>query len=102
VVASGHEVDRHPHQRPLDDLAALERPGEVRTREPVATRPQPDVRRWRVLRLETADPLEGPPEATPAALEQRLSREQRAVQPTRRERGSGDDALSPRSSSSGR
>jgi beta-lactam-binding protein with PASTA domain len=73
-------VDRHPHQRPLYDRAPLERAREVVALESGQARPEPDVRRGRVLRLDSAHALEGPWERELGALEQQLPREERAVQ----------------------
>ena len=57
-------------------------------REPVEPRPQPDVHRRRVLRLDPADALERARDRHPAPLEQQLPREQGPVQLTL-----GEDSL---------
>jgi hypothetical protein len=47
---------------------------------PLQARPQPDVHRWRVLRLQRAHALERPRDRRAPAFEQELAREQRAVE----------------------
>ena len=53
------DVDRRAHERRLHRLPPLERSGEVAEREAVEPRPEADVRRRCVLRLEPRDALEG-------------------------------------------
>ena len=48
--------------------------------EALEPRPEPDVHRGRVLRLDPADPVEGLRDWRPRALEQQLAREQGTVQ----------------------
>jgi hypothetical protein len=72
-------MDREAHQRALDDGAPLERAIERVALEPVEPRPQSDVHRRRVLRLDAADPLERLRQAVSLALEEELAREQCAV-----------------------
>ena len=93
VVARRDDVDRRAHQRPLDGATALQRAGQVVAREAVEHRPQPNVRRRRVLRLEAADALERAADREPRPREQELAREERAVQPPRRERHGRTAAL---------
>jgi hypothetical protein len=78
-------VDGRAHERALNGPLPLERAGEIAELEGVDHRPEPDVRRGRVLRLQAADPLERSTERHSRALEQELAREQRPVQPARRE-----------------
>jgi len=51
-------VDRVPHQRGLHDGAPLERGGQRVALEALQPRPQADVHRRRVLRLDAGDLLE--------------------------------------------
>ena len=85
VVASRDDVDRAAHERRLNDGSTLEGPGEIVPSEAVEARPQPDVGVRRVLVLDTADSLERARDRQAGALEQELSREQRAVQLAPRE-----------------
>ena len=80
VVARGDEVDRRAHQRPLHDAAALQRARQRVALEALQPRPQPDVHRRRVLRLQAAHALERPRDRERRALEQHLAGEQRAVE----------------------
>ena len=73
-------MDRRPHHRGLDDAPALEPAGDGVALEPLDPRPEPDVHRRRVLRLEPAHPLEHARQRRAHALEQHLPREERAVQ----------------------
>ena len=86
VVAARDEVDRGPHQRRLDDRPPLERARECVALEPVQPRPQADVHRGRVLRLDPADPLERPRDRRPRPLQQVLAGEEGPVQVALRER----------------
>ena len=60
VVRGADHVERRAHERALDDGPLRERAVEVRGLEPGQTRPEPDVRRRRLLRLEATDPFEWP------------------------------------------
>ena len=80
VLAPRHDVDRHPHQRRLDDAAVLEGRRERVAREVAQSRPQPDVARWRVLRLEAADLLDRVGDRERRAFEEELARQQGAIQ----------------------
>jgi hypothetical protein len=80
VVALGDEMDRRPHQRPLDDGLPAQRAGELVPLEALEPRPEPDVRRGRVLRLDPADPFQRAGQRRLRPLEQELPREQRPVQ----------------------
>ena len=73
-------MDRRTHERRLHDRPPFERPRQVVASKAVEARPQPDVRVRRVLVLDAADPLERARDRQAHALEQQLSREQRAVQ----------------------
>jgi hypothetical protein len=73
-------VDRRAHERSLHDLAPLERARERISLEAGDARPQPDVHRRRVLRLECPHPLERLRQGELLALEQQLAGEQRPVQ----------------------
>jgi hypothetical protein len=79
-------VDRRPHHRPLDDAPLHERTGQLIAFEPLEARPEPDVHRRGVLRLDPADPFQGAGERRLRALEQQLPPEQRPVQFPLRER----------------
>ena len=68
VVGRRHQVDRHPHERPLDDRPLLEQPGEVVAAEPLDPRPQADVHRRRVLGLQAAHQLQRPGDTDPGPL----------------------------------
>src|SRR5262249_44231418 len=85
VVPGGDEMDRSSHQRSLYDGAAVQRTGERGTLEGGEPRPQPDVHRGRVLRLDPADAFEGARDRKGRPLEQELPRQHRSVQLTRRE-----------------
>ena len=80
VVLARDQVDRAAHQRALDDAALLERAGEVGALEPLQARPQPDVHRRRVLRLQPGHPLEQPRDGIGGALEQALAGQEGAVE----------------------
>ena len=86
VVPRGDDVDRRAHERALHRVLALECSCEGVALEPVEHRPEPDVRRRRVLRLEPGDTLECPAERELRPGEQQLAREERPVEPPRRER----------------
>ena len=58
----------------------LERGGEIGPRETFDSRPQPDVRRRRVLGLKPADALEDGRDGRPCACEELLSREHGPLQ----------------------
>jgi hypothetical protein len=73
-------VDRRSKQGALDDRAPLEGPGERVALEPLEPCVEADVHRWRVLRLDPADPLERFGHRHPPGLEQQLACQQRAVQ----------------------
>ena len=60
VVGRGHHVDRAAHHPALDDPAAGQGVGEVGAAEPGQSRPQADVGRRAVLRLQPAHPLDRP------------------------------------------
>ncbi len=84
-VLRGDEVDGAPQERSLYDGAVGQGQGEVLTSEPLHPRPQSDVHRRRVLRLEPAHALEGAGDGGPRTLEQKLAREERAVELALRE-----------------
>jgi hypothetical protein len=79
-VARRDEMDRRPQQGPLDDGATLQRPGEPFALEALQPRPQTDVHRGRVLRLDAADALERLRQRRAPAREQQLAVEQGAVE----------------------
>ena len=89
IVGGGDEVDGAAHQRRLDHLARLERARERVALEAGDPRPQPEVHRRRVLRLQPAHPLEHARGRQAGALQQPLAGEQRSI-----ERAGGEDALS--------
>jgi hypothetical protein len=71
----------------LDDAALLQRAGEVGALEPLQARPQPDVHRGRVLRLQAGHPLEQARHRVGGTLEQALAGQDGAVERARRESG---------------
>ncbi len=82
-VGLGDEVDRDAHERRLDDRAPLERPRQLVALKPATyPRPQADVHRRRVLRLDRADRMENLADRAvlPERLEQALACEHRAVE----------------------
>jgi hypothetical protein len=79
------DVDGRAHQRGLDGAPALERAREILETEALEARPEPDVPRRRVLRLQAGDLLERPAEGQARPFEEQLTCEQRAVQVARRE-----------------
>jgi hypothetical protein len=85
VVARGDRVDRHAHERRLDDRAPLERARQRTALELRHPRPQPDVHRRRVLRLQAADSGDRLRDWGGRGLEQPLAREHRAVELARAE-----------------
>src|SRR5882672_10962814 len=80
IVVTGDHVDRGPHQGPLNDAATLEGLRQLVALEPGDTRPEPDVSRGRILRLQTTHALECPRERKVDALEQQLPPQERPVQ----------------------
>ena len=88
-------MDRHAHQRGLDDRAALEGARELVALEARQARPQPDVHGRRVLRLQAADPLQRPGQRVAAALQQQLTREHGAVELALAENAFGADGHAP-------
>ncbi len=80
VLATRDDVDRPAEERALDEHPALERPRQLLTAEVLDPRPKRDVRGRRVLRLDSADPVDDAGQRQAHALEQQLAREQRAVQ----------------------
>jgi hypothetical protein len=73
-------VDRGPHQRRLNDLASLQRSRQRRALEALDARPEADVHRWRVLRLDAGELLERRGQRQVDSIEQPLAGEQRAVE----------------------
>ena len=73
-------MDGRAHQRPLDDAAALERTGQLVALEAFDARPEADVHRRRVLRLNPADPVEGLGNGRLRAFEEQLPSQEGAVQ----------------------
>jgi hypothetical protein len=68
-------VDRLAHERPLDHLAALKRPVELRALELLEARPEADVGVQCVLVLDPGQPLDRTRDRQLRALEQQLARE---------------------------
>ena len=95
VVALRDEVDRRSHERAPDDAPPLERAGERVALQALDTRPEPDIHRRRVLRLEPAHALEHAWQGRAHSLEQQLPREQRPVQLPLGERALGHMATLP-------
>jgi hypothetical protein len=77
-----HHVERRPQRSRLDDRPVGERLAQLLLAEGGDTRPQRDVRRRRVLRLERDEPRDRLHDRQVPALQQHLAREQRAVQLT--------------------
>jgi len=73
-------VYRDAQQRRLHDGALLERRGQRIALEVLQARPQADVHRRRVLRLDASDLLERPRQRHDGALEQPLASQQCAVE----------------------
>ena len=73
-------MDGRPHDRPLHDAAPLQRPGERGPFEALEPRPEPDVHRRRVLRLDPADALERLRNRQPCTLEEQLAGKEGAVE----------------------
>ncbi len=86
VVARGDEVDGRAHQRPLRHRSPLERPRQPGALEALDPRPEPDVHRRGVLRLEAGHALERPGQGERFPPEEQLAGEQSAIQLTPRER----------------
>ena len=74
------QVDRAAHQRRLDDAAVLERAREVVAHEALDARPQADVHRRRVLRLQPRHPLEHPGDRVGRPLQQPLAGQESPVE----------------------
>ena len=84
-VPGGHHVDGGAHEGRLDDSAPMQGPVEVAAAEAVETRPQADVRRRRVLRLDATHPFHRHRQAAAVPVQQSLPREHRPVQLALRE-----------------
>jgi hypothetical protein len=85
-VTLTHHVQRRAERPGLDDRAAPQRAGQVLLLEALHPRPQSDVGRRRVLRLQRDQPLDRTWQRETPALDQHLSEEQRAVQLTEGDR----------------
>lgn len=73
-------MERDPKELRLDDRALLERVGELFFAEVREPRPERDIGRQRILSLQCTEPLDGLLDAQPAALEQQLPLQQRAIE----------------------
>jgi hypothetical protein len=73
-------VDRRAHQGCLHDAPALQRPRQRVALQALDARPQPDVHRRRVLRLQATHSFQRARQRGPRPLEEKLAREQGAVQ----------------------
>ena len=96
------ELPRQDMQRPAHHARLHDAPVDqgVRQRalaEPFDTRPEREIRRRRVLRLQRDEPSDGPSDRQPHAPEQQLAAEQRPVQLTGGERPQGTTAAFSRS-----
>src|SRR5215472_14718369 len=78
-------MDGSAQDRRLDERPASQRPRQRLALEPLEARPERDVRRRRVLRLDAAHPLDRPRQRQARALEQQLSRQHRTVELALRE-----------------
>src|SRR5438477_5845099 len=74
VLPGRHKMQRRAHQRRLHDLAAIDRPGQLRALEACKTRPERDVWRRRPLALKAAETLDRIDDADLMALQQELPR----------------------------
>ncbi len=83
VVGARHQVDRAAHERPLDDLAILKRFSDRVPLEVLDARPEPDVHRRRVLRLQAAHRVERLGNRDRPPLEKALASEQGTVESAR-------------------
>ena len=70
VVAARDDVDRVAHQRRLDEGTPFESTRHRLPLQAVDPRPEADIRRRRVLRLDAAHPLDGAGQGEAAAFEQ--------------------------------
>ena len=85
IVGRRDEVQRHPHERALDDVPCRDRRVQVGRLEPRQPRPQPDVRRRGLLRLQARDALDRFDHTDIRGFEQELPRERRPAQAARAE-----------------
>jgi hypothetical protein len=81
-------VNRVPHERRLNEAPPLEGAGQRVAIEALEPRPQSDVRRGRILRLQASDLLDRPRQPLRAPLEQELAGQEHPVQLT-----TGEDAV---------
>ena len=86
IVASAHHVQRRSKRTGLDDRATSESPRQLLLPKAVEPRPERDVRRRRVLRLQRDEPLDGADRRESRALDEQLPSEQRAIQLAQGER----------------
>src|SRR5919197_3422023 len=87
VLARRDKMQGRTHEGRLQDLGSIDRAGEVVALESRKPRPQRDVRRRCPLALEAGKALDRIDHAEPVALEQKLPRQERAIQLTDGERG---------------
>ena len=80
IVAAAHHVQRRPKRTCLDDRSASEAVRELLLPKAVEPRPERDVRRRRVLRLQRDEPLDRAGGRKPRPLDEQLPGEQRAIQ----------------------
>ncbi len=86
VVASAHDMQRRAKRTGLDDRAASEAVCQLLLAKAVEPRPERDVRRRRVLRLQCDEPLDGSDRRKSGTLDEQLPSEQRAIQLAQGER----------------
>jgi len=84
-------MDCHAHERPLNDQSSLQRTIEVVALEALKPRPEADVHRRRVLRLQPGDLLKRFGQCRPRPREQQLAREQCTVKVALSQGGQGDN-----------
>ena len=82
VVARGHEMERSAHHGRLDDGPLLECALEIGDGEARESRPQRDIWRIRVLRLEPGEPADRGRGVLGGAFEERLAQQCRSVELT--------------------
>ena len=83
------DVQRPAHDAGLDDRAVTESVRELLLAKARATRPERDVRRRCVLRLQRDEPRDHVEQGTAGSLEQQLPEQERAIQLAARERLKG-------------
>jgi hypothetical protein len=81
------QVERSPHQRGLEHAAVNHRGLQLLAPEAAEARPEPDVRRRRVLRLHARQPLDGGRDVELGPLQEQLPGQRPAVELARADQG---------------